>query len=41
MPADLRAEITRAEVLGVPAWAEARKNADYEAFLPFLKRTSS
>jgi carboxypeptidase Taq len=38
VPADLRAEITRAEVMGVPAWAEARKNADYQAFLPYLKR---
>jgi carboxypeptidase Taq len=38
VPAELRAEITRAEVLGVPAWAEARKNADYQAFLPYLKR---
>jgi carboxypeptidase Taq len=38
VPADLRAEITRAEVLGVPAWAEARKNADYQAFLPYLRR---
>ena len=38
IPADLRAEITRAEVLGVPAWAEARKNADYDAFLPYLRR---
>ncbi|MGH3118876.1 MAG: carboxypeptidase M32, partial [Gaiellales bacterium] len=38
VPAELRAEITRAEVLGVPAWAEARKNADFDAFLPYLKR---
>jgi carboxypeptidase Taq len=38
VPAELRAEMTRAEVLGVPAWAEARKNADYEAFLPYLRR---
>jgi carboxypeptidase Taq len=38
IPAELRAEITRAEVLGVPAWAEARKNADYQAFLPYLQR---
>jgi carboxypeptidase Taq len=38
VPAGLRAEMTRAEVLGVPAWAEARKNADYEAFLPYLRR---
>jgi carboxypeptidase Taq len=38
VPAELRSEITRAEVLGVPAWAEARKNADFDAFLPYLKR---
>jgi carboxypeptidase Taq len=38
VPAELRGEITRAEVLGVPAWAEARKNADYQAFLPYLRR---
>jgi carboxypeptidase Taq len=37
VPAELRGEITRAEVAGVHAWAEARKNADYEAFLPYLK----
>jgi carboxypeptidase Taq len=38
VPAELRGEITRAEVLGVPAWAEARKNSDYQAFLPYLRR---
>jgi carboxypeptidase Taq len=38
VPAELRAEITRAEVLGVPAWAEARKNADFPAFLPYLRK---
>jgi carboxypeptidase Taq len=38
IPAELRAEITRAEVLGVPAWAEARKNSDYQVFLPYLRR---
>jgi carboxypeptidase Taq len=38
VPADLRAEITRAEALGVPAWAEARKNSDFAAFLPHLRR---
>ena len=38
IPAELRAEITRAEVLGVPAWADARKNSDYQAFLPYLRR---
>jgi carboxypeptidase Taq len=38
VPAELRAEITRAEVRGVPAWAEARKNSDFQAFLPYLRR---
>jgi carboxypeptidase Taq len=38
VPSELRAEITRAEVLGVPAWAEARKNSDYAAFLPYLRK---
>jgi carboxypeptidase Taq len=38
VPGELRAEMTRAAVLGVPAWAEARKNADYQSFLPYLKR---
>jgi carboxypeptidase Taq len=38
VPSELRAEMTRAEVLGVPAWADARKNSDYDAFLPYLKR---
>ncbi|HET6641940.1 MAG TPA: carboxypeptidase M32 [Gaiellaceae bacterium] len=38
VPPELRAEITRAEVLGVPGWAEARKNSDYAAFLPYLRK---
>jgi carboxypeptidase Taq len=38
IPPELRAEITRAEVLGVPAWAEARQNSDFEAFLPYLEK---
>jgi carboxypeptidase Taq len=38
VPAELRAEITKAEVLAVPAWADARKNANYDTFLPFLRR---
>jgi carboxypeptidase Taq len=38
VPPELRAEITRAEVLGVPAWAEARENSDYAAFLPYLRK---
>ena len=38
VPGELRAEMTRAAVLGVPAWAQARKDADYQTFLPYLKR---
>jgi carboxypeptidase Taq len=38
VPAELRAEITRAEVIGVMAWAEARRNSDFEAFLPHLEK---
>jgi carboxypeptidase Taq len=38
VPAELRGEITRAEVLGVPAWADAREKADFQAFLPYLRR---
>jgi carboxypeptidase Taq len=38
IPAELRAELTRAEVLGVPAWAEARQNSDFDAFLPYLEK---
>jgi len=37
VPPELRGEMTRAEVLGVPAWAEARKDSDFEAFLPHLE----
>lgn len=38
IPPELQEEITRAEVLGVPAWAEARRNSDFEAFLPYLEK---
>ena len=38
IPAELRSEITKAEVVGIPAWAEARQNSDYEAFLPYLEK---
>ena len=37
VPPELQAEITKAEVLGVMAWAEARRNSDFEAFLPYLQ----
>lgn len=38
VPAELQAELTRAEVIGVMAWAEARQNSNFEAFLPFLEK---
>ena len=39
VPSELRSELTRAEVLGVMAWAEARRNSDFEAFLPHLEKS--
>ena len=38
VPSELRSEITKAEVMGIPAWAEARQNSDFDAFLPYLER---
>jgi carboxypeptidase Taq len=38
IPPELQAELTRAEVLGVPAWVEARRNSDFAAFLPYLEK---
>src|SRR4029453_5781532 len=38
VPAELRAEITKAEVLATPAWADARKNANDDALLPVRRR---
>ncbi len=38
VPPELQEEITRAEVIGVPAWAEARRNSDFQAFLPYLEK---
>jgi carboxypeptidase Taq len=38
VPPELQEEITRAEVIGVPAWAEARQNSDFQAFLPYLEK---
>ena len=37
VPADLRAELTRAAALAYEAWAEARRQSDFGAFLPFLR----
>jgi carboxypeptidase Taq len=38
VPAELRAEMSRASSLGQTAWVEARKNDDYAAFVPVLQR---
>jgi carboxypeptidase Taq len=38
VPSELRAEITRASSLGIPVWIEARKNNDFESFLPVLQK---
>ena len=37
VPADLRAELTRVASLAEHAWAEARANSDFPAFLPHLR----
>ena len=37
VPADLRAEMTRAAARGHHAWVEARRTNDFAAFLPFLR----
>ncbi len=37
IPSELRAEMTRASSLAIPAWAAARENDDFDAFLPHLK----
>src|SRR5262249_13860062 len=38
VPAELRAEMSRAATLGFPVWADARERSDYAAFLPVLER---
>jgi carboxypeptidase Taq len=38
VPTELRAEIARAASLGEHAWAEARANNDFPAFLPYLEK---
>ncbi len=38
VPADLRAEITRAASLAEHAWAEFRERSDFAGFLPYLER---
>ncbi len=37
VPADLRAELTRASALGYPIWVEARATNDFGMFLPVLR----
>ncbi len=38
VPAELRAEMSRSASLALPAWAEARRSADFPSFLPHLRR---
>src|ERR687886_764143 len=38
VPADLRAEMSRAAALANPVWIEARKNNDFASFLPVLRK---
>jgi carboxypeptidase Taq len=38
VPADLRAEMTREAARGHQAWVDARRNSDFAAFLPYLRR---
>jgi carboxypeptidase Taq len=38
VPAELRAEMSRAATLGFPVWADARERSDFAAFLPVLER---
>jgi carboxypeptidase Taq len=35
---ELRAELTRAGAMALPAWIEAREKSDFSIFLPYLKR---
>jgi len=38
VPSELRAEMTRAGAIALPAWVEAREKSDFSTFLPYLKR---
>src|SRR5215212_178944 len=38
VPAELRAEMTRVASVAEHAWADARANSDFAAFLPHLRR---
>ncbi len=37
VPTELRSEMSRAASLAIPVWVEARKNNDFDAFLPALR----
>ena len=37
VPAELRAEMSRAASLALPVWADARANSDFASFLPVLR----
>ena len=38
VPTELRVEMTRAAASGHHAWVEARRNADFASFLPYLRK---
>jgi carboxypeptidase Taq len=38
VPSELRAEISRSSALALPVWVEARKNNDFDTFLPVLRK---
>ena len=38
VPGELRAEMTRAGAMALPAWIEAREKSDFSIFLPHLKK---
>ncbi len=38
VPLELRAEIARAAALAEPVWREARRQSDFDMFLPYLER---
>ena len=38
VPSALRAEMTRAGAIALPAWIEARETSDFSKFLPYLER---
>ncbi len=38
VPSELRGQMAHSAAIGFPAWVEARKNSDFDAFLPHLER---